>query len=449
MNQDRPKTLLIIGQTDLQMAGNQVLFWTIQGYLTAGYKVILLTSGTESDPNRADYEELFGAAADQIAIHHFSPLFISIYQPLLKVAGRITSFLFTHPSAQAKTPQIGLTDTLPSMVDGGPKPVSSTLFWLLATLGGFTKAIRLARKYKACLVYGYEIYGVPIAWIVARTQRIPLITKFQGSVAFPEMEKGRPWLRIPHHLASLKIPSDLTIMDNDGTRGKEALLRLGVAEQKIRFWIDGVRKDIYLPQLDRRAFLDNLGIKGEAKLILTLSKLKDWKRVDRAIQVMPQVIKRVPDAFLVIVGDGREKENLEELALKLKVNNRVIFTGAVHQDETKYFLNGCDLFLSLYDYSNLCNPVQEALECGKCIVSIDDGSTQGLLSNGYNAVLISKTALAEELPSTIITLLLDDERRRQLASNARRSAQDHLLSWEDRMALEVKEVEVVCSIRHQ
>ena len=443
MSKDKMKSLLIVTQTDVQQAGNQVLFRTMQGYVNAGYKVVLLTSGLKSDPNRADYAELFGSTIDDVAIYRFSPLFSFLYQPLLKVIRRIKGSLLARPSVQVERLQIGMANTLPSLFATSTNPVLGMFSWILTTLGGISKAIRMARRYNVRLVYGYGTYGVPIAWFVAKIQRIPLVTKFQGTVVFPEMQRGKAWLRIPHYLMALKIPTDLVIMGNDGTRGKEVLLRMGVAEKKIRFWMDGVRKDIYLPQFDRRALLGKLGINGETKLIITLSKLKNWKRVDRTIQVMPQVLKGIPNAFLVIVGDGSERENLEELARTLKVDDHVIFVGAVPHDEVNDFLNGGDLFLSLYDHSNLCNPVQEALECGKCIISVDDGSTSELLSNGYNAMLIRKETLIEELPRTIITLLLDDKKRQQLARNARQSAQKHLLSWEDRMALEVTEVERV------
>lgn len=145
--------------------------------------------------------------------------------------------------------------------------------------------------------------------------------------------------------------------------------------------------------------------------------------------------------FLVIVGDGSERESLENLARMLGVDTHVMFMGPVPHDEVRYFFNGCDLFLSLYDHSNLCNPVLEALTCGKCIITINDGSTKDLLVNGYNAILINKSALERELPETIISLLLDKGKRDRIARNVRNYAQRYLHSWEERMAMEIREIE--------
>jgi len=432
------KTLLIISQLDMQKAGNQVLFQTIQGYVVAGYRVILLTSNPVSDPNRADYDKLLGQFMTKVSIHRFVPLF----RPLAKVVFQSRRLLLKHRSICQRTPVTDLTSTVP-FVTSGAKSFLGLLSWLSFILGGLLKAISLARQHKVKVVYGYEIYGAPVAWIVARLFKIPLITRFQGTIAFPELERGGAWLRIPHHLLALKIPADLIIMGNDGTRGKEVLRKLGVPEQRIRFWINGVRKDIYIPQFDKRLLLDRLGLNhdADAKIILAMSRLANWKRVDRAIRVMPQVIQKISNAFLVIVGDGPERGNLENLARRLGIATHVIFVGPVSHDEVKHFFNGCDLFLSLYDHSNLCNPVLEALTCGKCIITINDGSTKDLLENGYNAVLINKSTLERELPKTIVSLLCDRRKRQRIAENAWKYAKEHLQSWEDRRMKEVKEVE--------
>jgi len=435
-HRDQMKSILIISQLDMQKAGNQLLFRTIQGYRKAEYKVIFLTSNPASDPNRANYGELFGPLMDNIFVYRFSPLF----RPLAKLLVRLKKNLFISHLIPQKTALADVADTVP-FGSNGRDLVLDLLSWISFILGGTLKALWLAEHYKVRVIYGYEIFGAPVASIVTRLLRIPFVTKFQGTVAFPELERGGAWSRIPHHLLALKIPADQVVMENDGTRGKEVLLRLGVPKEKILFWVDGVKKEMYIPQFKKRLLLDKRGLNDDAKIILVASKLKKWKRVDRAIKAMPQAIREIHEAFLVVVGDGEERNNLENLARTLGVDRHVIFVGPIPHDEVKYFLNGCDLFLSLYDHSNLCNPVLEALTCGKCIVTIDDGSTKDLLTDGYNGLFIPKGNLKLELPGAIISLLLNDERRLKIAANAREYAKKHLLSWEERMALEVEKVE--------
>ena len=437
-NKDQTKSVLLISQLDMLKAGNQLLFRMIEGYAAAGYKVVFLTSNPASDPNRADYCELLGPLMSRVAVYRFSPLF----RPLAGLIVRVRNLLLSCRFIPRKAPLIDVADTVQFDTSAGSS-ILGLLSWISFILGGSLKAIWLARHHKVGLIYGYEIYGAPVAWLAARLLRVPLFTKFQGTVAFPELEKGRAWLRIPHHLMALKTPSDLVIMENDGTRGKEVLSRLGVAEEKIRFWVDGVKKEMYIPHFEKRHLLSKLDLGGNSKIVLTLSKLKKWKRVDRAISAIAQVVREIPNVFLIIVGDGEERGNLENLTQRLGVAKHGRFMGAVPHDEVQYFLNGCDVFLSLYDHSNLSNPLLEALECGRCIVTIDDGSTEDLLTNGHNAILLQKEKLSEELPNTIISLLLHDKRCLRIAANARNYAEKYLVSWEERMAMEIREIEAL------
>jgi len=439
---DDCKIVFIITQLDMQKAGNQVLFRTIQGYLHKGYKVLLFTSNPESDPNRADYNSLLGEYAKNLIVYRFNPLFRFLWRLLRNIPNKNRNLKIDK---KEKDNIQNMEDTVP-FVDVSIKAsligfVSQVSFFL----GGFLKLLKLTKIYRPVVIYGYEIYGAPLACIVAKIFHIPFVTKFQGTIAYPIIEKYKigAWLRIPHHLIGLKFPSNLIIMENDGTRGKDVLVRLKVPEEKIRFWIDGVDKDIYIQNFDKKRFLKELGLNEDSKTILVASRLERWKRVDRAITAMSEVIKEVSNAILIIVGDGTERKRLEGLAEDLKLNNNVLFIGAVPHKEVKKYFNACDIFLSLNDYSNLCNPVLEALECGKCIITIDDGSTKEILVNNQNVMLIKKENLSNELPETIVNLLTNDELRQRSEKNARIFAEKYLLSWENRMELEISEVEKI------
>jgi glycosyltransferase involved in cell wall biosynthesis len=114
----------------------------------------------------------------------------------------------------------------------------------------------------------------------------------------------------------------------------------------------------------------------------------------------------------------------------------VRFLGAVpHRDIFKYF-SIADVFLSLYDVSNLGNPLLEAMWAGLPIVTIDDRSTDELLQDGESVFLIPHKQLEEQLPLKVRTLLTNESLRRQMAERSKKIAEDKILSWEDRMRLE-------------
>ncbi|GAF94131.1 unnamed protein product, partial [marine sediment metagenome] len=65
------------------------------------------------------------------------------------------------------------------------------------------------------------------------------------------------------------------------------------------------------------------------KFILFVGRLAEKKGVKYLIRAIPNVLKRFPDAKLLIVGDGPEKNNVKKLISELGINKNVIFAGKI------------------------------------------------------------------------------------------------------------------------
>ena len=124
----------------------------------------------------------------------------------------------------------------------------------------------------------------------------------------------------------------------------------------------------------------------------------------------------------------------------LKMENFITFAGAVpHSDVMKYMSLG-DIFVSLYDLSNVGNPLLESMALGKCIVTLENGGTSSIVKDQINGILLNPDKL-DTLPDVIISLLDDDERRNRLGQNAKAFALNSFWTWDDRMKREIAEVE--------
>jgi glycosyltransferase involved in cell wall biosynthesis len=170
------------------------------------------------------------------------------------------------------------------------------------------------------------------------------------------------------------------------------------------------------------------------------TRLARWKRVDRALSAMPLVRVVLPQASLLIVGDGEERANLEALARDLCLGDAVRFVGAVPQREVARYMWAADLFLSLNELSNVGNPLLEAMACGKAIVTLDVGDTRDLVRDGETGRLLS-AGDAEAVATAVIDLARDPSLRQRLEEGAREYAREHFWTWEERMAAEIDEVE--------
>jgi glycosyltransferase involved in cell wall biosynthesis len=318
--------------------------------------------------------------------------------------------------------------------------LSLKMYCLVYVIVATIKALQLSKEFRPDVVYGHFFHGAPVAWIVGRVRKIPNVTRMYGTFLFPWVHSiwGR-FLKLEDVLA-FKTPCSYLIMTNDGTRGDDCAAVLRFPQERFKFWRNGVDKGMYDPTFDKDKFKDSLSIPRNHKLIVALSRLVRWKRVDRLITAMPAILKQFPWATAVIVGDGDEREKLVYLSRKLGVQDYFRFVGAIHHKEVYQFLNAADIFVSLYELSNVGNPILEALCCGKCIVSINNGATGKLIHNSVTGVLLEETELYQ-LPEVLASLLGDDKRRNSFEQAARKYAVKHLQSWPERIQMEVKLIE--------
>jgi len=320
------------------------------------------------------------------------------------------------------------------------------LWWVYFQITAFIKAQKLQSKEKIHVIYGYEIDGVPVAKLLSKLWNVPVVARFQGTSLGVDWMKRRLWkLRAWDHVLGLQIPVDLVIMTNDGTQGDRVLKSLGVKMEQVRFWMNGVDWEMFKSPPSKTEACEYLQVSAQ-KVLLTVSRLVKWKRVDRVIQALPEAVCSFPDTMLLVVGDGPERGGLERLARDLGVQERVRFEGAVLHKEIPKYLAAADIFLSFYDWSNVGNPLLEAMMAGKCIVTLNNGDTGRFIRDGENGVLLEYEDLPR-LPEVIKDLLANQELRNRLGANARKFAEENFWSWEERIEAEIKEVSALLERR--
>jgi glycosyltransferase involved in cell wall biosynthesis len=306
------------------------------------------------------------------------------------------------------------------------------------------------------LVYGYEVHGVLAARLLRRRgYRLPLVTRFQGTVMQPALDDRLLYYRRYEEALALKTNSDLLILTDDGTQGDDVIARLNPQMlRRMKFWRNGLDMDrLHQASPEKRAEARAaLGIGEESFVMLTASRLAAWKRVDRAVRALQRVRAWAPQAMLLIVGDGEERVRLQSLARELGVSEHVRFVGAVPQADVMSYMHAADAFLAVADLSNVGNPLLEAMACGMCIVAVNAGDTRDLIADGVTGRLVDSSQrsgiarpLEERLADLLVQLASDPAQRARLADAAGAYAREHFWTWEQRMAAEVAAVEALAA----
>lgn len=64
--------------------------------------------------------------------------------------------------------------------------------------------------------------------------------------------------------------------------------------------------------------------------LIHIGRLVKWKKIDLLLKVFARLLERFPSAELLIIGDGKERSNLENLASELGISKHVLFLGAIY-----------------------------------------------------------------------------------------------------------------------
>jgi glycosyltransferase involved in cell wall biosynthesis len=178
---------------------------------------------------------------------------------------------------------------------------------------------------------------------------------------------------------------------------------------------------------DEAALRRDLGLDG-ARVVVSVSRLVLKNGLDRLLQAFPAVLREVPDAALLLVGEGEDRAALERQAGLLGVAARVRFAGAVpHADVARYLRLG-EVFARPSLSEGLGTAFLEAMACGLPVVGTRTGGIPDFLADGRTG-LFCDPARPETIAAAVVGLLRDRARARAMGQ-AGRALVSELYRWE-------------------
>jgi glycosyltransferase involved in cell wall biosynthesis len=175
-----------------------------------------------------------------------------------------------------------------------------------------------------------------------------------------------------------------------------------------------------------------LGIAPDRLVVATLSVLRPGKGHREAVAALRAARQELPEAMLLIVGDGPAREQVRREAAAL--GDAVLLTG--HRTDVLAVLDACDLLLHLSSHDALPTSLMEAMAARVPIVATAVGGIPELVQDGVSAALVRAPVRPDELAATVVGLLADPARRASLAAAARSRFDDHFTA--DHWALRLR-----------
>ncbi|WP_054701397.1 glycosyltransferase family 4 protein [Secundilactobacillus odoratitofui] len=248
---------------------------------------------------------------------------------------------------------------------------------------GLFHAYQLAKELNLDVVHTQTEFSMGmIGKFVARTLKIPCLHTYHtmyedylhyvanGKLLKPVHVKQMT-LAFCTHLDGVVAPSERVL---------DTLTSYGV-KAPIRIIPTGIDLEQYEPDENELDVREKYQIPDDAPMILSLSRLAYEKNIKEVIDGFPKILAALPDARLMIVGDGPARETLEAQVTTLGLDDHVVFTGEINNNEVSAFYHATDLFVSASDSESQGLTYIEALAADTKIVVKSGPYTDDLLTN--------------------------------------------------------------------
>jgi len=154
------------------------------------------------------------------------------------------------------------------------------------------------------------------------------------------------------------------------------------------------------------------------KVLIHISNFRPVKRVTDVIRIFNLVVKKIPSK-LVLVGDGPDRSNCENLCRELQLGDDIKFLGK--QAELVELLSAADVFLMPSQSESFGLSALEAMACEVPVISSSVGGLPELVVHGETGY-IAEIGDVERMAKYAIELLSNNTRREMFAKAGRKRA---------------------------
>lgn len=253
------------------------------------------------------------------------------------------------------------------------------------------KAFNIIKKWKLDIIHSHTEFSIgTFARLISKQLNIPLVhtyhTMYEEYIYY--ITKGY------FNSASKKLVEYLTLFLCDKT-----IDELIVPTEKTKELFKDkykVKRDVYVipsgidttrfykENIDKNEIINlkkDLGLKKTDFIVLYVGRIAKEKSIDFLINNFNSVLKRIPKAKMIIVGDGPDIKDLIDLTRKKGLENNIIFTGKAPWTDVPKYYSLCDLFVTASKTETQGLTVIEAMGASKPVVAIRDESFELMITD--------------------------------------------------------------------
>ena len=197
-----------------------------------------------------------------------------------------------------------------------------------------------------------------------------------------------------------------------------------ISAEDVEIIFNGVPLDEFrdVPEASARQAVEELEIDPGSPIVGTIARLDEQKGVTYLLRAVPAIKAKIPEAQLLIVGDGTLRGALQEEARQLGIADDVIFAGERRDVARLYKSMDVKVISSIFEGTTLT--VFEAMAAGTPVVATTVDGVEEVIEDGSTGLLVPPKD-PESIADAVTSLLNAPERRRRLSERAKEAVKQY------------------------
>jgi len=285
---------------------------------------------------------------------------------------------------------------------------------------GLLKIYSFIKKNKFDIVHTHTSKAGILGRLAAKLAGVPIIFHMPHGCIFHPVYYGPGMIfllsRIENFVASF---TDKIINCADNEK-KDFLKHKISSEDKYITVRYGIIQDSFLKAYDRNLKRKELNIPQDTVLIGTIARLVPEKGHIFCLEAFKLAVEILPNAMLLIAGDGKLRSDIEAKIKELDLSDNVLMLG--HRNDVPELLSCLDISIHTSRWEGTPLAIIEAMLMGKAIIATKVGGIPELINDSKTGIIV-RSGDRGELAKAIIKLAKDKMLREELGSAARIYAQ--------------------------
>ncbi len=264
---------------------------------------------------------------------------------------------------------------------------------------------------------------------VAKENKIPIVgtnhfTPYNFINNFVKRKKSPIYIIAAKSMwhALMRIYNDIEMVTVPSEYAKMIIQKAGLKKPVIVV-SNGIKLEGYNDKRINSSIVDKYKIDKNKTILLSASRLDKEKKVGILLDACAY-LKDKAEFQLLITGRGKDRKNLEAIALKNGISDKVIFTGVVPKSDLKNLYRISDIFLTASEVELQGLSIMEAMASGLPVVASNSMAIPELVKDSVNGFLF-EPGDSIDAGEKILKLIKDKALRQKMSLGSLKNINDH------------------------